>query len=97
LVGVVLGTALLAAFAFWELREKWPVLEVKLFKNVTFAFSNLAALINYAATYAVSYALSLYLQHVKGDAASLRWICADSTASSPKHWSRPLLATRPTG
>jgi len=66
LVGVVLGTALLAAFAFWELREKWPVLEVKLFKNVTFAFSNLAALINYAATYAVSYALSLYLQHVKG-------------------------------
>jgi len=66
LVGVVLGTALLAMFVLWELRERWPVLEVRLFKDVTFAFSNLAALINYSATYAVSYALSLYLQHVKG-------------------------------
>ena len=66
LAGVALGAALLAAFVLWELRNKWPVLEVRLFKNVTFALSNLAALINYAATYAVSYALSLYLQHVKG-------------------------------
>jgi len=66
LAGVALGAALLAAFALWELRNRWPVLEVRLFKNVTFALSNLAALINYAATYAVSYALSLYLQHVKG-------------------------------
>jgi len=66
LAGVALGAALLAAFALWELRSRWPVLEVRLFKNVTFALSNLAALINYAATYAVSYALSLYLQHVKG-------------------------------
>jgi len=66
LAGVALGVALLAAFVLWELRERWPVLEVRLFKNVTFTFSNLAALINYSATYAISYALSLYLQHVRG-------------------------------
>jgi MFS family permease len=35
-------------------------------KNKTFAYSNLAALINYAATYAVTFLLSLYLQYVKG-------------------------------
>jgi MFS family permease len=34
--------------------------------NVTFAFSNLAALINYCATFAVTFLLSLFLQVVKG-------------------------------
>ena len=34
--------------------------------NRVFAFSNLAALINYAATFAVSFMLSLYLQNVQG-------------------------------
>jgi MFS family permease len=33
--------------------------------NRVFAFSNLAALINYCATFAVTFLLSLYLQHVK--------------------------------
>ena len=34
--------------------------------NATFTFSNLAALINYSATSAVSFLLSLYLQYIKG-------------------------------
>jgi MFS family permease len=34
--------------------------------NRTFTFSNLAALINYSATFAVSFLLSLYLQYIKG-------------------------------
>jgi len=33
--------------------------------NKVFAFSNLAALINYCATFAVTFLLSLYLQHIK--------------------------------
>ena len=37
-----------------------------LFKNRVFAFSNLAALINYSATYAVTFLLSLDLQFTKG-------------------------------
>ena len=34
--------------------------------NITFAFSNLAALINYSATFAVGFIFSLYLQVVRG-------------------------------
>ena len=35
-------------------------------KNTVFVFSNLATLINYCATYAVTFLLSLYLQYNKG-------------------------------
>ncbi len=57
----------LAAFVKWELRAEAPVLDMKLFKdNTVFAFSNLAALINYSATFAVTFFMSLYLQYIKG-------------------------------
>ncbi|MGE5497217.1 MAG: MFS transporter [Syntrophothermus sp.] len=43
-----------------------PVLNISLFReNVTFTFSNIAALINYSATSAVAFLLSLYLQYIK--------------------------------
>ncbi|MEM4576198.1 MAG: MFS transporter [Candidatus Nezhaarchaeales archaeon] len=61
-----LGVFLLLSFIFWELRAHYPILELKLFKNLMFALSNVVALLNYAATYAVSLILSLYLQYVKG-------------------------------
>ena len=54
-------------FVWFELHTKYPVLNIHLFKNnKVFAFANLAALINYAATFAISFLLSLYLQYVKG-------------------------------
>jgi MFS family permease len=44
-----------------------PVFEIRLFKNNrVFAFSNIAALINYAGTTALTFLLSLYLQYIKG-------------------------------
>lgn len=44
-----------------------PILQVSLFRgNTVFALSNLAALLNYGATFAVGFILSLYLQLVKG-------------------------------
>jgi EmrB/QacA subfamily drug resistance transporter len=50
--------------------EKWnsnPVFDVKLFlNNRVFAFSGLAALINYSATSAIGFFMSLYLQYLKG-------------------------------
>jgi MFS family permease len=58
----------LAIFAFvkWETKVENPVLEISLFRNNrVFAFSNLAALINYSATFAVTFLLSLYLQYIK--------------------------------
>jgi MFS family permease len=61
------GLAGLAAFIRWEGRVEHPVLDVNLFRgNPVFAFSNLAALVNYMATAGVGFLLSLFLQYIKG-------------------------------
>jgi EmrB/QacA subfamily drug resistance transporter len=68
------GTAMLllvaAAFPFFlrrETRSAQPIFQARLFRdNTVFAFSNLAALVNYSATFAISFLLSLYLQYIKG-------------------------------
>ncbi len=67
-VGLIVGGIIgLSAFARWEMRTRSPVLDISLFRNSkAFTFSNLAALINYSATFAVSFLISLYLQYVKG-------------------------------
>lgn len=66
--GVLLavGVAGLAGFVAWENRSAAPILNLRLFRgNRAFTFSSLAALINYLATTAVSFLLSLYLQYIK--------------------------------
>lgn len=61
------GIILLILFFNFESRQLRPVLETSLFRrNRAFAFSNLAALINYSSTFAVGYLLSLYLQYIHG-------------------------------
>ncbi|HOK57794.1 MAG TPA: MFS transporter [Methanothrix sp.] len=63
----VAGLAGLILFLYVETRAESPVLEVDLFlSNRVFTFSNLAALINYSATFATGFLLSLYLQYIKG-------------------------------
>ena len=67
--GVMIASGLLGIVAFLvvEARTENPVIDINLFRyNTVFAFSNLAALINYAATFAVGFLLSLYLQRLKG-------------------------------
>ncbi len=60
------GVIGLLAFFLWERRTASPLLKLALFRgNRTFTFSNLAALINYAATAAVGFLLSLYLQYLR--------------------------------
>ncbi|MGA2368706.1 MAG: MFS transporter [Dehalococcoidia bacterium] len=67
LVMVGLGLGGLVLFIFCENRIKNPVLNMELFKrSMVFSMSNLAALINYSATFAISFLLSLYLQYIKG-------------------------------
>lgn len=66
---LMMGGGSLALVIFWilENRSSLPVIETKLFtRNRLFAFSNLAALINYSATFAIVFLLSLYLQKVQG-------------------------------
>lgn len=67
LLFVVGGVMVLLLFLRWESRTASPLIDIKLLsENRVFAFSNLAALINYSATFAVGFLLSLYLQYVKG-------------------------------
>ena len=64
---IALGGCGLLAFILWESREKSPLLNINLFRrNRVFAFSNLAALLNFSAIFAVSFLLSLFLQYIKG-------------------------------
>jgi EmrB/QacA subfamily drug resistance transporter len=66
-VFLVAGVVCLVAFVLWEERTPNPVLDIGLFRhNVVFALSNLSALINYSATFALGFMLSIYLQTVKG-------------------------------
>jgi len=63
---IAAGLAVLALFGAWELRTAYPVLNLQLFiGNRVFTLSNVAALISYSATAAVTYLLSLYLQYIK--------------------------------
>ncbi len=64
---VLLGITLLGVFIYHQLHATFPVFEIKLFAgNKAFSFSSLAALLNYSATFAVTFLLSLYLQYIKG-------------------------------
>jgi EmrB/QacA subfamily drug resistance transporter len=57
----------LVLFIWRQKQTPQPVFDVTLFQtNRTFAFSSLAALINYAATFAIAFLLSLFLQYLKG-------------------------------
>ncbi|MDR2496975.1 MAG: MFS transporter [Tannerellaceae bacterium] len=64
---VICGAAVLFLFGRYELKAGSPVFNVREFLgNRIFRLSTLSALINYAATFAVSFMLSLYLQDVRG-------------------------------
>jgi predicted MFS family arabinose efflux permease len=61
------GLVLLIGFVIRENRAKAPLISMDLFKGKrNFLFSNIAALLNYAATFAVNYLLAIYLQLVMG-------------------------------
>ncbi len=63
----VAGLVLLAAFVRREAKIQQPLMDVRIFsRNAAFAFSNLAALINYSATFALGFLLSIYLQIIRG-------------------------------
>jgi len=57
------GVLLLVTFFIYEKRHKNPLLHVEIIiKNKPFAYASLAALVNYSATFAITYLLSLFLQ-----------------------------------
>ncbi len=65
-MGLGAGIACMAVFVKWEKHREFPLLDLRLFRyNRVFVLSNLAAFINYAATYAIGFLMSLYLQYTK--------------------------------
>lgn len=61
------GCVLLYIFVKRQLSIRHPIFDVQLFTaNRRFAYSSLAALLHYAATFAVTFLMSLYLQLIKG-------------------------------
>jgi EmrB/QacA subfamily drug resistance transporter len=68
-----IAAALIAAGLFygWEKRSISPLIDFSVFAgNPTFVFSNIAAMINYGATFGVAVLLSLYLQYIQGFSAA---------------------------
>lgn len=63
LCGLLLG----AVFVMVEQRQSDPVIRISMFtRDAAFTLSNLAALLNYGATYAIGYLMSIYLQVIMG-------------------------------
>jgi EmrB/QacA subfamily drug resistance transporter len=64
-----IATGLIFGFIFYrrEKRTASPLINLDVFSdNRTFVFSNIAAMINYGATYGVGVLLSLFLQYIQG-------------------------------
>lgn len=62
---MVVGILFLYLFWVFESRSAMPLIDTKLFSNNRlFAFSNIAALVNYTATSAIVFFMSLYLQKI---------------------------------
>ena len=66
IVLTVIGLIFIAYFAFKELKVKYPVFNVRLFKNPKFTASNIAALTSYLATFAITTIINYYLQYIRG-------------------------------
>ena len=64
---ILVGLFIVLLFGWYEFRTRDPLFEMRLLsKSRVFAYSNLAALIHYSATFAIGFLLSLYLQYIKG-------------------------------
>lgn len=64
---ILVGIAAGIAFAKIELKAENPVIDVRMFTDdIVYTLSNLTALFNYCATYALGYLVSIYLQVVNG-------------------------------
>ena len=64
---LIIGVLFLILFVIQCKKSAYPIFEITLFtRNRLFAFSNIAALINYSATFSLVFLMSLFLQKIKG-------------------------------
>lgn len=62
----LIGIISLIIFAVIELKQKYPVFDIRFFKNTKFLSANFASLSAYLATYAVTTILNYHLQYIEG-------------------------------
>lgn len=66
MVSAVIGLCILAVFGYYELKVESPAFNMKLFKNMKFTSSNIAALCSYLAIAAITTLLNYHFQYVRG-------------------------------
>lgn len=66
LICTIVGLILLAIFTYYELRTDSPAFNMRLFKNMNFTSSNIAALCSYLAIAAITTILNYHFQYVRG-------------------------------
>ncbi|MEJ2689592.1 MAG: MFS transporter [Deltaproteobacteria bacterium] len=69
-----LGIVLFSLFIIAELRAKYPLIDLKLFKNTTFLLGNLTGMRSYFVLFAVMFLLPFYLERVLGYGVALTGI-----------------------
>ena len=65
IIYTIIGIILLVIFVLWELKQKYPVFNMNLFKNSKFTSSNIAALCSYLAMMVVTTILNYHFQYVR--------------------------------
>ena len=63
---LIIGLIFLIVFAIYELRQKYPVFNVKIFKNRSFTSYNIAGFCGYFAVTVVTTILNYHFQYIKG-------------------------------
>jgi DHA2 family multidrug resistance protein len=76
----VLSCCALAAFVWWELNQKHPVVDLRVLKNSNFALSVIAMLVMGFIFYAVTYLIPLFAQEMLGWTATTAGLCLSPSA-----------------
>ncbi len=76
----VLSFGALVAFVWWELRYRYPVVDLRLLKNSNFALCVLMMFVVGAIFYAVSYLIPLFAQEMLGWTAETAGLCLSPSA-----------------
>lgn len=67
----IIGILIIAAFGYYELRQRMPAFEVNLFKNYSFTLYNIAGLCGYLAVMMITILFNYHFQYVRGWNAEL--------------------------
>jgi MFS family permease len=67
LAGIAAGVVVLAGFVLWELRQRTPLLDPRLFRHPAFAAGTLSITVQFLAFFGFIFLVLQYLQLVRGD------------------------------